>query len=81
MTYTANVVPTDPKELTSFLQFELGKITKELRELQILSIQFDENFVLPSRPQKGMIMNFSNTIVGITTCGLHEYTGSSWVKL
>lgn len=69
------------EELKEYVEREFRKISAQVLIGETDTLEFKIWYELPLRPLEGLAAYLDNSIVGITTTGLHEYRGGAWVKL
>lgn len=78
--YTPAPVPTQPEELSSYLQDELRRVSETINN--IAAGNLDVSHVAPDKPREGDIRYADGTDWNPGTgSGVYVYGGSSWIKL
>lgn len=72
---------TNFDELKEYIEKEFRKLSGQLLVGRTDTLECRVWYILPPRPLEGLIAYLDNSISGITTTGLHEYRGGTWVKL
>lgn len=81
--YTPRIPPTDPSQLSAFLQIELQKIAQEWQQTQPF-LMLDTLYAEPKKPRDGMVVKADGTTWkpnGTGAAGIWCYYGGSWKLL
>ena len=78
--YQVGNIPSDPKDVPSFLRTELQQIAKEMATVQAVILQ--TLYAAPARIYEGMIIKADGTTFDPGAgAGVYARVGGAWVKL